>query len=177
MIYTEEDTFKSLKRIHRAGLERILGNRLVEALNRYETLRVSNDLINAKEMKRHTYMKLFLPKDYGPILIHLSPSRSMIKIIYEPSFEGTGWSVDDYCDILYKEALERHKEVAVARKRILQKEILLFILLVLFTISISAGFANIIPTGVLSFIFPIVLGLVNCVIFVLISNKINKRHS
>lgn len=106
MEYTEDDTFKALKRISIQELEGRIGSHLIDLLrHELKTMRYSMRQ-NEGVYKRSTLLKRWIPFYLQPISLFNSSSVYIgVKINglgWEPLFEKTGWTPEEYVAELNK---------------------------------------------------------------------------
>jgi hypothetical protein len=116
--FTEDDTYDALRRIPRARLEEEL---LLpcDALQHFEDTRFRERVIYEKEIRRYALMsKLrFIFGEPELITINTAQPRALLSMRYEPDFKGTGWTVEDYCELVYKECEERYRRAIGIKKK------------------------------------------------------------
>ncbi len=153
--YNEQDTYDALRRIPRSQFEETHPHS-TRTITRNEWRRSREDLDLAKELKRARLLsKLFFFSSHEIIALNTADDRTLLGQIYDRNFKGSGWTTEEYGNLVYKEATEVHlhnRKVSSEK----HKAITLTYLGVVFCSLMS----NIVlPTVLIQIIAPIFIGL------------------
>lgn len=170
---TQDDTFEALCRIPRAQLEKNLSH-ICDFIEHNERRRHLEDKIKRNQLAYYK-IKRVLGFPFGihpiiPTIFRLSVPQEDIILLYGREFNGTGWTVEKYCDAVYADAeKEEQKAISTARKKFFTLSSL-FILL-----AIGNAFAIPHLSSQLAIIIPVLTGCMTGLFYLKIANDIDNK--